>query len=189
MIIRIPVKPFIKKYLTRQFGAELKLSDRNFFSILIIGLLRKFEKGNPVVQRPNHKIIDGVNFVGYDVFIGNGIFEKYGAYISTENILFLNEALDNMIRRCMYDWIFSPASPHKEVDYNIIAFREMYGIEEDELPFDNLKRWFYRERQRMDKRGNYRIEDKDRELVIEYKYDNTVTRDDNQFKMDFSINQ
>ena len=171
MIIRIPVKPFICKYLQRQFGQELTLSDHNYISMLFIGLLRKFEKGNPVVQRPNSKIIDGVAFVGYNVFIGDGLYNKYGAYISNDHIKFLNEALDNMICRQMFDWIYSPASPHKEVDYNIIAFRDMYGIEEDELPFDNLKRWFYRERIRMMKRNGYAIPDRENQLVIDFKYD------------------
>jgi hypothetical protein len=96
----------------------------------------------------------------------------------------MNEAMDNMIRRNMYDWIYSPASPHKEVDYNIIAFRDMYGIDEDELPFDNLKRWFYRERQRMDKRVNYSIEDKEDQLVIEFKFDADNNLSLNQLKIE-----
>lgn len=183
MIIRLPVKPFIQKYLTRQFGTELRLSDKNYFSILVTGLLRKFEKGDPVIQRPNSKIIDGINFVGYNIFIGDSTFKDRGAFISTKDILFLNEALDNMICRAMYDWIYSPASPHKEVDYNIIAFREMYDISEDELPFDNLKRWFYRERQRMDKRKNFYIEKREEQLVIDYKYEFVPPVVDVQIKM------
>lgn len=185
MIIRLPVKPFISKYLSRQFGKELKLSDANYFSILIIGLLRKVEKGNPVTLRPNHKIIDGVNFIGYNIFLGDGIFQKYGHFISTDHILKLNDSIDNLIRRNMFDWIYSPASPFKEVDYNIIAFREMYGISEDELPFDNLKRWFYRERLRMQKREGYTIPDKENQLVIDFKYEEKVVVADNQLA--FSI--
>jgi hypothetical protein len=171
MIIRLPVKPFIKKYLNRQFGKELKLSDPNFFSGLIKGNLKKFEKGNPIVQRNNNKLIDGINFLGYDIFIGEGIYRERGAFIATKDILFINEAIDNLICRSMYDWIYSPASPHKEVDYNIIAFRDMYDISEDELPFDNLKRWFYRERIRMQQRADYLIPDRENQLIIDFKYD------------------
>jgi hypothetical protein len=170
MIIRLPLKPFIAKFVTRQFGPQLKVTDHNYFSMLVTAMLRKFEKGNPVIQRPNSKIIDGVNFVGYDIFIGDGVFNKRGAFISAEDILKLNESMDNMICRTMYDWIYSPVATHKEVDYNIKAFRDMYDITEDELPFDNVKRWFYRERQRMEKRKNQVLENKD-QIVIDFKYD------------------
>lgn len=168
MIIRLPVKPFIAKYLRKQFGENLPVTEKNFFNALIISMLQKFEKGNPVVQKNNHKIIDGIKFVGYNLVISDYVFNKHGAYISNENIFLLNDAVDNMIRRQMFDWIQGPAKPHKEVDYNILAFRNIYGITEDELPFDNLKRWYYRERQRQEK---YKAPKVDTILFIDYSYE------------------
>lgn len=180
MIIRLPIKPGIKKFLIAQFGENMFLTEKNYFCMMVVSMLEKFEKGNPVVQRPNNKMIDGDKYVGYNVQLSDYLLNKKGGYISNENIRLLNEALENMIRRQMYDWIQSPAKTHKEVDYNIHAFRDLYGIFEDEMPFDNLKRWYYRERERRDK---YKSPKVDTILVIEYDYDVEEVIDDRQMVM------
>jgi len=155
--ILLPVRPYIFRYLTIQYGKELCLSDRGMVSFLLFNMLEKHKKQDPSTVRPNQKMIDGIKYVGYAIFIGDIYEAARGLYISPKKIQLFNESVDDMIREEMYRWCVHPGlkdgATDAIVDFNIHRFRDMYGITEDELPFDNLKRWFYRNRERLDQRG------------------------------------
>lgn len=119
-------------------------------------MLEKFEKTDPAVVRPSQKLIDNKEYFGFRVYVGPAIRKNKGAYISRENILRFNDLVDEMIKEEMYRFVtFGTSRIDDVVDYNIIRWRDIYGITEDELSFDNLKRWYYRNRQRIEKRRTY----------------------------------
>jgi hypothetical protein len=151
--ILLPIRPYIKRYLTIQYGKELCLSDRGVISFLLLNMLEKHKKHDPSVIRPSQKLIDGTNYVGYPIFVGDIYESTRGLYISPEKIKQFNSSVDDMIREEMYRWCNHPGSVDGKVDYDIVRFRDIYGIPEDELPFDNLKRWYYRNRERLAARG------------------------------------
>lgn len=100
--------------------------------------------------RPSLKLDLGAS---YDILIGRREFDLHGAFISNDNLLIFSEIMMQQIREEMYRWVNHPNRPDKVVDYNIVRFQEHYGFSEDSLPFDNLKRWYYRERKRIEKRN------------------------------------
>jgi len=151
--ILLPLRPYIKRYLTIQYGKELCISDRGMVSFLLLNMLEKHPKSDPSTIRPSAKLIDDVEFVGYPIFIGDKYQKSRGLYLTQEKILEFNDSLDDMIREEMYRWCNHPGSIDGKVDFDIVRFRDIYGITEDELPFDNLKRWYYRNRERLQKRG------------------------------------
>ena len=63
-----------------------------------------------------------------------------------------SDAVDLMIKQNMYSWCHSHNKPDDYVDYNIKRFINFFEFSEDDLTFDNLKRWYYRERERLIKR-------------------------------------
>jgi hypothetical protein len=155
--ILLPLWPHIKKYITIQYGKEMALSDRGVVSCLLFNMLEKHKKGDPATIKPNQKLIDQKKFLAYPVFIGDKYETSRGLYLSQANIKHFNESVDDMLREEMYRWCKHPNATDAHVDFNIVRFRDWYGITEDELPFDNLKRWYYRERQRLDNRGRVEV--------------------------------
>jgi hypothetical protein len=155
--ILLPLRAHIKRYLTIQYGKELCLSDRGIVPLLLFNLLEKHKKQDPSTVRPSQKLIDDKTYYGYPIFIGDAFEAARGLYLSSDKIKKFNDAVDEMIREEMYLWCVHPGlkdgATDAVVDYNIHRFRDQYGIPEDELPFDNLKRWFYRNRLRLDQRG------------------------------------
>lgn len=153
--ILLPVKAHIKKFLEYCHGNQMEVSDRGYASFLLLLMLEKHKKQDPRTVRPSQKLIDHKNYFPYPVYIGSNYENSKGLYISTANIKRFNETVDDFFREQMYSFINHPNSTDKVVDYDIIRFRDMFGISEDELPFDNLKRWYYRERLRIVSRRNF----------------------------------
>lgn len=164
--ILLPVWPHLKKYLQIQYGKEMAVSDIGIVSFLLLNMLEKHKKSDPATVKPSQKLIDGEKFIGYPVYIGDKYENGHGLYLSHEKIKRFNESVDNALREEMYRWIQNPDTEHV-VDYAIVRFREFYGITEDELPFENLKRWYYRERIRLDDRTRVEIR-YEPQLQLEY---------------------
>lgn len=150
--ILLPVRAHIKRYLTIQYGPELCMSDRGMVSFLLFNMLERHKKSDPSTVKPSQKMIDNQKYFGYPVFIGDGFEKARGLYLSNKKIEQFNDSVDDMIREEMYRWCQHPGSIDHKVDYDIVRFRDMYGITEDELPFENLKRWYYRNRERLEDR-------------------------------------
>ncbi|KAA8483749.1 hypothetical protein BDE36_1787 [Arcticibacter tournemirensis] len=151
--ILLPVRPHIKKYLEVQFGKQLAVSSRGYIPHLLRLMLEKHEKMDPSKVRPSQRMIDDKNFVGYPIYVGSSLRKTKGSFISEKNILAFNEDVDDHLKEEMFRFIHAhPGKIDSVVDYNIIRFRDFYDISEDELSFDALKRWYYRNRQRIDER-------------------------------------
>jgi hypothetical protein len=155
--ILLPLWPHIKKYIFVQYGKEMSVGDRGVIPFLLLNMLEQHKKEDPATVRPNQKLIDHKKFFPYPIFIWDNYQVSKGLYLSPTSIRRFNESVDDMLREEMYRWCKHPNSTDSTVDYDILRFREWYGITEDELPFDNLKRWYYRERQRLDDRVRIEI--------------------------------
>ncbi len=140
---------------------------RGYVPLLLLKMLQKFAKKDPGTVRPSQKLIDNINYLGFPVYIGSSIYNKNGAYISNEDLKKFNDAVDDMIHDELYRWCHHPNATDMVVDYNIQRFLDFYGFSEDELPFGNVKRWYYRERERMNDRTK-QIEPFTPTVTIEY---------------------
>lgn len=165
--ILLPVWPHIKKYLMVQYGKEMTLSERGMPSRLLKNMLEKHKKGDPATIRPNQKLIDDKKFLPYKVFVGDEIQGSKGLYLSPAKIKEFNDCVDDMFREEMYRWCKHPNATEHQVDFLIHRFRDQYNISEDELPFDNLKRWYYRERIRLEDRAKVEV-DRTPQLELAY---------------------
>lgn len=156
-IVRITVRPHVKKYLTHHFGEILMINDHNYPAILLRSLFQPFDKIDPALVRPSLKESLG-EF--YDIAMGDHGLKRYGGYLSNEQLKAFDKAIDLLIKQEMYRWCQHPNRIDEVVDYNIIRFREYYDFQDEDLTFDNLKRWYYREGERVRKR-----EEKQKEIV------------------------
>ncbi len=150
-IIRIPIYPYIRSYLEVQYGTRICIHDHNYVSSLLRSMLNKFDKKDPTKVKPCQKLNLGATF---DFDIGKNTL---GTHLTNEDIRRFSNAIDLLIRQEMYRWCNHPNATDQVVDYNIRRFIDFYGFAEDDLPFENLKRWYYRERERFNKRSNNRL--------------------------------
>jgi hypothetical protein len=162
--IRIPVYPYVRRYLEVQYGPSLYVFDRNYASTVLRSMLKKFNKQDPSIVRPSQKLNLGAT---YDITIGRNSLDRLGAYLTNEDIKRFSQAMDLLIRQEMYRWCQHPNATDHVTDFNIRRFIDLYGFSEDDLPFENLKRWYFRERERINKRLNARIE-QDYKMILSY---------------------
>lgn len=155
--ILLPVWPHVKKYLEFHYGEQMAVSNRGTASFLLFNMLEKHKKGDPSTIKPSQKLIDNRTFIGYQVYVGDKDEASRGLFLSTDKIKRFNESIDNALREEMYRWCNHPNADDHYVDYNIQRFQVHYKITEDELPFDNLKRWYYRERKRIYTRSHTEV--------------------------------
>ena len=148
-IIQLTVEPHVETYITTAFGKQLELSDNNQITVLLKNLMEPFCKSDPGKIRPSKKYSLGGHI---DIFVSDYLLKKHGGYISDDNIKSFSKAVDLIIKQNMYSWCHSHNRPDEYVDYNIKRFINFYGFSEDDLSFDNCKRWYYRERERISKR-------------------------------------
>lgn len=148
-IIQLTVEPHVETYITTAFGKQLELSDNNQITVLLKNLMEPFSKVDPGKMRPSKKYSLG-GFI--NIFVSDYLLKKHGGYISDENIKSFSKSVDLIIKQNMYSWCHAHNRPDEYVDYNIKRFLDFYGFSEDDLSFDNCKRWYYRERERMAKR-------------------------------------
>lgn len=148
-IVRITVRPHVKKYLVHHFGETLMINDHNYPAILLRALFQPFDKVDPALVRPSLKESLG-EF--YDIAMGETGLRRYGGYLSNDQIKGFDKAIDLLIKQEMYRWCQHPNRKDEVVDFNIKRFRVYYDFQDEDLTFDNLKRWYYREGERVRKR-------------------------------------
>lgn len=160
-LIQITVEPHVATYLRHHFGVRMSLSEKNIISTLLVSLFEPFDKVDPFLIKNQRKESLGDFF---DVYINDSMLRKYGGHLSNESISKFNESVDLIIKQDMYRWCHHPNADFKQVDYNIKRFIDFYGFD-DHLNFDNLKRWYYRERKRIADR-NKRVTEFEPALTI-----------------------
>ncbi|HCU45594.1 MAG TPA: hypothetical protein DF610_12715 [Sphingobacterium sp.] len=149
-LIKLTVKPHVETYIKVMFNCSpLVLSDNNQITLLLKHIFEPFCKSDPHRIRPSRKYSLGGEI---EIYVSDGLLKKYGGYISDGNIKSFSDAVDLMIKQNMYSWCHAHNKPDDYVDYNIKRFIDFFEFSEDDLTFDNLKRWYYRERERLSKR-------------------------------------
>ncbi|MDB4919833.1 hypothetical protein [Mucilaginibacter sp.] len=155
ILIRLSVYPYIRKYLLYHYSEPFFVTELGYIPSYLENCLEHVTKVNPATYRKKDKVIYG-DFVG--IMIGEGTIRKHGCHISGENVKKFNATVQDLIHEEMFRLITQLKQAGYQVDDTIREFQRMYGFSEDELPFDNLKRWYYRERERIEQRAGKRIE-------------------------------
>lgn len=152
-LIRISVHPYIRKYLLHHFSEPFFVTEPGYVPGFIYNALEPMTKVNAAEFRKKDRILYG-DFIG--ILVGEGTLRKKGALISSDNVKRFNTVVQDILHDEMYNLIHQLKKAGYQVDDTIREFQLMYAFTEDELPFENLKRWYYRERKRRDDRAKSR---------------------------------
>lgn len=144
-LIRISVRPYVKKFLVRNYSEPFFATDRGFAPGFILNALEKPVKVDPANILKREKIEYG-EFI--HVGIGVGTARKKGQIISSENVRIFNEVVRDAMYEQLFQFVTMLCQSGCQVDASIRSFLAMYNFTEDDLSFENAKRQFYKLRKR-----------------------------------------
>jgi len=142
--IDLPVTSYLQKYLTVKFGTLYQARESDWFGLLIINIL------SPKNEREyEFKKIKSDSF--YTVTIGISKAEKCGFLISKSKGEQLAKAVENYFRSELFSSAILNAR-NFDVDYKttIINTLESFGITEEELHYESIRKDFNRNKKNIE---------------------------------------
>ncbi len=100
----------------------------------------------PKLSPEEIKSVVKINYGAYFGFAVTASSARSQTYLNSDSVKKINQVISDIIHEEMYRMITRQAGKFVQVDQTIREFTAMYDFTEDELPFENLKRWYYRER-------------------------------------------
>lgn len=149
ILIRVSVYPYIRKHLLYHYSEPFFVTERGYVPGFLENALEPVTKVDPAKVKKKDKVEYG-EFIGF--YVGAATVRKRGNVVSSHNVKLFNEVMADLIHEEMYRFITQLKTLGCQVDDSIRSFQAMYNFTEDELPFENLKRWYYRERERINMR-------------------------------------
>lgn len=148
--LNIPLKPYLKKYLTQKYGNIHCVSRRSWLGRYLIDLLDKnYRKTKTEIKKDDY----------YPISISSSIVKEVGFDISTTKLKHLVEMIDKVFKNDLYSYVevsvgsnlkfYNPEhdSLNKQNTLRAIGqFLHFYAITEDEISVDSIYRTFYRDR-------------------------------------------
>lgn len=147
-MIRLSVYPYIRKYLLHHYSEPFFVTERGYIPSFLESSLEPMPKLDPATIPKTKKILYGEFF---SFCLSEYTVKTKGCYLSSKKVKRINEVISDLIHEEMYRMI-TQATGRFQVDQTIRDFQRIYDFSEDELPFDNLKRWYYRERENIQAR-------------------------------------
>lgn len=144
MILKVPVRPHVKKFLLARFPQPYVLSDDNYIGIILYRLLRRQEH-DACYDRQLTKYTESFNVdVSEDKAFNHGSF-----YISSYSVVVFNNFIDDLFKEKMYaflDDLFLFAD-EITIKKGIYEYMNKYNmLEGTDVTYDGLKKAYYRYR-------------------------------------------
>jgi hypothetical protein len=160
MLVRIPVRIHLLKYLKAKVGAD-KLEIRHFNQLEmfadqsdIIYIQRQLSKTlYPFLNTEHQWSSDQLGNQGKYGIIGlnlkDYLIDSRRIYISILGVIKFNDSIDQIMLKEMITLLDKAISEKQRQDHTILEFMAKYQIDEDDIRFDSLKKRAYRERKRL----------------------------------------
>lgn len=136
LVIKIPMKPFLVKFLHQKFGDYHKVSKTTWLGISATNLLTH------VYSKPQH-VRTNSNFT---ILIPYTICQKKGHFINYDAIPEFKQNAERIFRDFMHEYITINAkgNEHGEVMHSLKKFLKHYNISEDEVRLESAYRHYMR---------------------------------------------
>lgn len=137
MIIKIPVKPYVKKYLIGRYGKQHTITKSSFLGFLVYDRLNKdFD------PKTEYKGLDDV----YEVELTNWVFKSQGHSVSKNQLLAIGHALYLLFREDCFEYVESEQTKAGNATKALKEFLNKYEIREDDLKFETIYRDYKRKK-------------------------------------------
>jgi hypothetical protein len=149
--LNVPVKPYIKKYLEKNYGNPVNFSGvrglSDFFNLLLEKQTLRREK-----QTTLNRYSELVTIV-----ITRDVFYRYGWSISNTSVVSFNALFEMVIKERGRDAIrIRKDEANKKISESIRQYQIDFGFTEDDFPFDTIKKDVQRHTN-ISKKGNKNI--------------------------------
>ncbi len=159
-MIRIPIKTHLFKFLVK----KLPIEKLQITKPIITGddPLEHYNRIaykclNPFLRCDNGFNLSNITFKHYELILfipSDGMIQRGRVHLAEKGVYMLNDVLRNeFIAECRM-WVDKAISDNSRHDLAILNFMDMYGIDDEEIRFDSLKKALYRDRLNFVKNNN-----------------------------------
>ncbi len=136
IVIQIPVKIHVKKYLQKRYGAIHQVSYKSFLGLVLLQLLEK------KVEKPN-KDNENTNF--YDIKIPELYFKTKGFHIDKMKLKYLGICLERLFMEDLYSFVdHELLKPNSNAMKAIKLFYSIYELSEQDVKLESVYRNYQR---------------------------------------------
>ena len=136
IVIKIPVKCHVKKYLIKRYGAVHQVSKKTFIGLFLLQLLEK------KIEKPEKEAGKG-SF--YDIEVPEYYFNANGYSIDNNKLKFLSVCLERLFFEDFYSFVDNELFKGElNAKKAIRLFLSIYDITENELNQDSMYRNYQR---------------------------------------------
>ncbi len=140
MQITIPIKSYLKKYLTKKYGSELILSRKSSLGIHLLELLEGDFNPKELVPATGDDI--------YLLNIGEFYSNTKGVTIHTSRINNISAYLDKVFLESLFEHVKIYKANYNQELPAIRQFLEFYDITDNDLRYDSVYRTYKRYKQK-----------------------------------------
>lgn len=137
VVISIPVKSYVKKYLVKRYGSTHQISKNSFIGLFLTGILskkityRNYEK---------KKLTDSIDFE-----LSTDIFYTEGHTISSNDQVFFSRCIEKLFLEDFYLFVDNELQMgNRNAMKAVKTFLNLYSITESELKVESMYRNYQR---------------------------------------------
>lgn len=144
---QITLKTYLYKYISyyNLTTPHFQINDKNRLGIYIRTQLLKRKTNTHVGALPF--TLDNCSIL--KVAISTTDQKNYGIVLEEATMIDIAKIIKDEFQERMIDYIFDNRDKNYKIYATILAYREKYGICEDELPFKTMIKWWERQRHRI----------------------------------------
>lgn len=138
--VTIPVKPYVKRFLTMNYGSPANLSANNdlhsFFRHCLKKRSNRFDKSYSNITHNHYS-------ERVEIFISEDDFYRYGWELTNTDVVAFGRKVEHMAKHFMHNTVaaYEIALCQKDA---IIRFQDSFGFSEDVWSFEAIKKDYYR---------------------------------------------
>lgn len=162
-IVKLPCKPYIKKFATALFGDPITVDSKTSLGIIITFSLQKNVYENRNIRDEYYEQFMRKRPALLDVSLNEWFFEKIGHDFPRSGMMTINRFLENTFDEFLYMYVSTHIDAgvrYSGVENSIMAFAEQYGFvvgidpeDESDITIDALKKKVNRFKQRKIKKN------------------------------------
>lgn len=148
--LKIPVPTYLKKFLTKSYGDDYKVSFNDEIGVLILNTLKNKSVYHEITLSKNQREYD-TDYFCVEISLSN--FDKYGCHITQKDLILLRKSLDNLFRNQMFrTGVMNQSLMNIPFKNTFEMYLKTYGITEDDLSYSTIRRDFNRKKNAIAKR-------------------------------------
>lgn len=149
LIISIAIKPYLKKYLAKDFPVEPFVIDRmNAYSLFLYNCLESYRQLSAEVEKP-YQIDKKIFRSELKTAIGEMYWNTKGDSISEANQFFFNKFVSYNFNEELYRYLRMRITTKGSLNKAIFGFLEYYELSEDDLALKTVQKIYERRHKRL----------------------------------------